>query len=91
MPKTLFSYPDIKGEPTARSVNEINQYLLEAPSIFIERRRTPISDVPKMIKGSTPIDDGNFLFTEDEMEEFIKKEPNSEKYFRKWLWWSRIN
>lgn len=31
-----------------------------------------------------PIDDGNYLFTKDEMEKFIEKEPNSRKYFKKW-------
>lgn len=84
LPKTLFSYPDVKGEPNARSVKEINHYLLDAPSIFIQKRRTPICDVPKMLKGSTPIDEGNFLFTENEMKEFIEKEPESKKYFKKW-------
>lgn len=81
--KTLFSYPDVKGEPNARPVNQINQYLLEAPLIFIKKRSKPICDVPKMIKGSTPIDGGNFLFTKEEMEDFIEKEPLSMKYFKK--------
>lgn len=35
--------------------------------------------------GNQPTDDGNYLFTEDEMRDFIKKEPKSEKYFRKLL------
>lgn len=82
LPKTIFSYPNIKGEPTSKTVEMINQYLLEAPVIFIEKRRTPISDVPPMLKGSQPTDGGNFLFKEDEMNEFISKEPLSEKYFR---------
>ncbi|MED3949883.1 MULTISPECIES: class I SAM-dependent DNA methyltransferase [Priestia] len=83
--KTLFSYPNIKGDPISKQVNMINQYLLEAPSVFIEKRRNPISDVPPMIKGSQPTDGGNFLFQEEEMREFIVKEPLSEKYFRPWI------
>ena len=31
-----------------------------------------------------PIDDGNYLFTFDEMIDFIKREPAAEKFFRKW-------
>lgn len=85
LPKTLFSYPNVKGEPTTKSVEMINQYLLEAPTVFIESRRTPISDVPPMLKGSQPTDGGNFLFKEDEMKEFIAKEPLSEKYFRPFI------
>lgn len=83
--KTLFSYPNIKGDPISKQVDMINQYLLEAPSVFIEKRRNPISDVPPMIKGSQPTDGGNFLFQEEEMREFIVKEPLSEKYFRPWI------
>lgn len=83
--KTLYTYPDIKGAPSARSVKMINHYLLEAPTLFIERRSKPISDAPPMIKGSQPTDGGNFLFKEVEMKEFIEKEPLSEKYFRPWI------
>ena len=32
-----------------------------------------------------PIDDGNYLFTEDEMEEFIKQEPKAKEFFHPWL------
>lgn len=31
-----------------------------------------------------PNDDGNFLFTLDEMNDFIAREPSAKKYFRKW-------
>lgn len=40
--------------------------------------------VPAIGIGNKPIDDGNYLFTFDEMKEFIAREPLSEKYFRKW-------
>ncbi|MFT9599632.1 DNA methyltransferase [Mesobacillus sp.] len=85
LPKTLFSYPSIIGEPTSKSVEMINQYLLEAPVVFIEKRREPISNAPSMTKGSQPTDGGNYLFKEEEMKEFIVKEPLSEKYFRPWV------
>lgn len=34
--------------------------------------------------GNQPIDDGNYLFTKEEMEKFIKEEPQSKKYFMEW-------
>src|SRR5690606_8635878 len=85
LPKTLFSYPNIKVEPTSKSVEIINQYLLEAPVVFIEKRKAPISNVQPMMKGSQPTDGGNFVFKEDEVKEFIAKEPLSEKYFRPFI------
>ncbi|MFG6120941.1 class I SAM-dependent DNA methyltransferase [Thalassobacillus sp. B23F22_16] len=86
LPKKIFAYPDIKGLPTVRMVDKINQYLLDAPTVFIERRSKPISSAATpMVWGSQPIDGGNYLFTEKEMDEFISKEPKSEKYFRPWV------
>ncbi|MCU4956896.1 N-6 DNA methylase [Bacillus cereus] len=85
LPKTLYSYPDIKGDPTVSNVKNINQYLLDAPSVFIQKRATPISDIEPMLYGSKPTDGGNYLFTEEEMEEFVNKEPLSAPYFKKWV------
>ena len=62
----------------------INGYLIDAPDIFIESRGKPLCNVPDIGIGNKPIDGGNYLFTENEMNEFIKKEPESAKYFRKW-------
>ncbi|MDE5772706.1 MAG: class I SAM-dependent DNA methyltransferase [Ruminococcus sp.] len=70
---------------TMKIVKNINGYLVEADNIVIESRNKPICKVPEISMGNQPIDDGNYLFTEDEMRDFIKKEPKSEKYFRKWL------
>ena len=66
-------------------VKNINGYLVEADDIVIESRTKPICKVPEIGIGNKPIDGGNYLFTEEEMLDFIKKEPKSEKYFRKWL------
>ncbi len=65
-------------------VKNINGYLLDADNIFVENRTKPLCDVPKMGIGNKPIDGGFYLFKRSEMEEFIKKEPGSKKYFRPW-------
>lgn len=65
-------------------VKNINGYLLDANNVFIENRSTPLSNVPEIKMGNQPIDDGNYLFSEDEMLEFVKKEPQSKKWFRPW-------
>ena len=63
----------------------INGYLLDAPDIFIEKNSKPICDVPPMIRGSSPIDDGNLLLTIEEKEEYLKKEPQGEKFLRPFM------
>ena len=64
--------------------SNINGYLVDAPNIAIESRSKPLCNVPEMGIGNKPIDDGNYLFKPDEMNEFIAKEPNSKKYFKRW-------
>ena len=68
---------------TDKVVQNINPFLVEAPTIFIENRSAPICSVSEMLKGSIPVDDGQFFFTTDEKDTFIRSEPNSEKYIKK--------
>ena len=79
--KKLYTYSDIKGEPDELIVKNINPYLANAKDLVITRQSKPINDVPKMAFGNMPLDGGNLLFTPEEKEEFIKVEPNSEKFF----------
>ena len=65
--------------------NNINAYLIDAPSVFIDSRAKAICSSPQIGIGNKPIDDGNYLFTKEEMEEFISKEPSAKQYFRPWL------
>ena len=62
----------------------INPYLIDAPDVFVESRAKPICNVSNIGIGNQPIDDGNYLFSKEEMEEFIKVEPKSQQYFRPW-------
>lgn len=66
-------------------VSHINGYLVDAPDVYIESRMTPLCDVPEIGIGNKPIDDGNYLFTEEEKAAFIAKEPASAKWFRPFL------
>ena len=63
----------------------INGYLLDADNVFIENINYQISNAPSIGMGNQPIDNGNYLFTKEQMQEFIKREPNSAKYFVPWI------
>lgn len=62
----------------------INGYLLDADNVFVESRNKPICNVPEIGIGNKPIDGGYYLFEKNEMEEFIKREPESQKLFHPW-------
>lgn len=65
--------------------DNINAYLIDAPNVFIDSRAKSICDAPKIGIGNKPIDDGQYLFSEQEMTDFITKEPMAKQYFRPWL------
>ena len=65
--------------------DNINGYLLNAPTIFIEKNSKPLCDVPPMIRGSSPIDDGNLLLTIEEKSEYLEKESQGERFLRPFM------
>ena len=76
-PKRLFD------NGSDKAVENINPFLVDAPNVFIDNRSIPICNVSEMQKGSIPVDDGNFFFTTDEKNAFIKSEPKAEKYIKR--------
>ena len=68
----------------ALAVSKINAYLMEGDNIWVESRQHPICNVPEIGIGNKPIDDGNYLFTKEEMKDFVKHEPKAQKYFKPW-------
>jgi len=80
--KSIFEYENIKGEPHEVKAKNINPYLLEGKDFGLVARTKPICNVPEMLYGNKIVDGGNYLFTDDEKEEFINKEPESIKFFK---------
>ncbi|MBR6296991.1 MAG: class I SAM-dependent DNA methyltransferase [Treponema sp.] len=66
-------------------VKNINPYLIDAPTVFIENRKTPLCNVSEMVFGNMANDSGNFILSEEEAEQFIKKEPLSKDYIKLFL------
>ena len=75
--KKLYHYANVNSEPVLSIASQVNAYLVES-------RTMPSCAVPEIGIGNKPIDDGNYLFTDSEMKEFVAAEPNSSKYFRRW-------
>lgn len=72
------------GLDSVSKVKNINFYLKAGDVLFIENRTNPLlSKTSKITKGSQPTDGGNLIIQSDEIKEFIKKEPESEKFIRK--------
>lgn len=81
--KTLFTYETPDSEPAKISVNNINAYLIDASSVFIERISKPLCNLPKMTKGCQPTDGGNLIIEANELNEFLAQEPQAKKFIKK--------
>ena len=79
-PKELLIYDNDK----ITKADHINAYLMDAPDVFIRSKSSPLCDVPWVGIGNLPIDGGNYLFTKEQMDEFVIIEPKSANYFKPW-------
>jgi len=82
--KRLFSYSDIHGDPTESKHQALTPYLFDAGSVVnrhlvVEETSRPLCDVPQLVIGSKPIDEGHYIFSADERAEFLRKEPGAKK------------
>ena len=56
--------------------NNISPYLVDAPAVLVtSRSNTLCNNAPVICKGNMPIDNGNFLFSQDEMNQVITDTP----------------
>lgn len=83
--KIIFDYINAEGDSHVIAAKNINPYLVDAPNIYLKSRQKPICDSPEIGIGNKPIDGGFYLFTPKEKDNFLKKEPLAEKFFRKWV------
>ncbi len=75
--KTIYEYEDIKGEPHAVKAANINPYLVDAPDVALQHRRTPISHVPLISFGSMPNDGGHLLLSDEEKNALLMADPDA--------------
>lgn len=76
-PKLLFTSDRVQ------TVANINAYLIDAPTVFIDSRNKPICNVPAMTTGNRPADGGHLIIEAEDYEDFIAAEPEAEKYIKK--------
>ncbi len=83
----LFDYGDnIKGEPTEIKATQINPYLVDAPTVLIDKRTKPLSpNAPEMRNGSKPTEGGNLLLSQAEADSIRQNDPIAAQYIRPYL------
>lgn len=88
LPTTSYIYEmsEARSDVAKIAVKRINPYLVDAPTIFIDKRRKPISaSAPEMVFGNMPNDGGHLLLSEAECEAIKITDVVAGKYIRPFL------
>ncbi|MCI5226462.1 MAG: class I SAM-dependent DNA methyltransferase [Candidatus Electrothrix sp. AX2] len=83
--KYLFEYENVRGESSCITVKNISPYLTAGTNLVINKQLSPICNVLAIVFGSKAVDFGNFIFSENECIDFIKKEPLAKPFFREYI------
>ncbi|HXY78496.1 MAG TPA: DNA methyltransferase [Candidatus Acidoferrales bacterium] len=88
--KRLFTYDDIKGDPTESRHASLTPYLFDGSGVadrhlVVKESSQQLCRQPKIVIGSKPIDGGWLIFNDEERNAFIAQEPNAAKFMRPFL------
>jgi hypothetical protein len=88
--KRLFGYDNVNGEPHESVHGVITPYLFDGgaladPHLVVRDTSRPLNGLPKLIIGSMPIDDGNYIFDANERLAFLAEEPGAGKFMHPYI------
>jgi type I restriction-modification system DNA methylase subunit len=80
--KRIYHYKDLNSTPLETEARNISPYLIEGRDFGLNSRINPICNTLPLLYGNKIVDGGHYLFNDEEKEEFINKEPESERFFK---------
>lgn len=96
--RTIYEYDDVRGDPHASKVSQINGYLIDGPHHIIPARSNPPEGRLKIMKGSQPTDgarlrkpDGgynnfsNLILNDQDRKNLLEVEKNAKKWLRPYV------
>jgi hypothetical protein len=83
--KQLYHYATVTGNAIEAKASLISPYLVDCEPVIVMKRTEPLAKIPMMVYGSKPTDGGNLIFTEEEKEVFLQKEPKAAPYIRPFI------
>ena len=65
--------------------SNINAYLADAPDILVKSKQKPFGNVPQMVYGNKPADGGALIIEDEDLKQFLEKDPSAKKYIHPML------
>lgn len=81
-PKYLYEYDNLKADPHELVVANITPYLTDGSDVVITKRSRPLCNVPEIVFGSMPNDEGHLLLSDEEKAELLAAEPGAAAFIR---------
>ncbi|MEQ8285698.1 DNA methyltransferase [Thalassospira sp.] len=72
-------------EEQKKEVSNINAYLVEGPSVIVQKHPESIAELPPMVAGNIPRDKANFMLNSDEKDALLGGHPEASVLIRKIL------
>jgi hypothetical protein len=82
--RILFS-EDSTGYLAAKTVTNINAYLVPGPNLIVNKMSRSTGDRASMVWGNKPTDDGNFFLNIDQLQALLKESPESHQFVRQYF------
>ncbi|MFG0233480.1 class I SAM-dependent DNA methyltransferase [Achromobacter sp. 413638] len=73
------------NEIISKQVKNISPYLLDSDTVIVTPTNRAISNIGKMSIGNVPLDGNNFILSEEEKDEIIRRAPEAKKFIRKYM------
>lgn len=83
--KRIYDYDTDEENPTLTIAKHISPYLVDGSNTIVQKQRKPLGGVPEMRCGNKPSDGGYLIFDDAEKKEFVKNEPSSSEFFRRFV------
>jgi len=88
--KKLYKYSSFSTSPSFIKCKRISPYLISGDHLsnshlVVSEINRPINSLNKVVTGTKPIDGGYYIFSEEEKNAFIQKQPKSLKFFRPFI------
>jgi hypothetical protein len=73
------------NETVSKQVKNISPYLLDSDTVIVTPTNRAISNIGKMSIGNVPLDGNNFILSEEEKDEILRRAPAAKKFIRKYM------
>jgi hypothetical protein len=81
--RKLFTLAD-NGGSVVKEADNINAYLVAAPTVIVDGKSRSPSDRGYMVWGNKPTDDGNLVLSSDERHELVSTYPGAAQFIRRY-------